>query len=91
MAMSQRPQMIDEVVVVVEVVKIDWRIVAKDLTSQTGIDLVPIVFIQVLACCIEVQRAKLDVHTLLTQQQCHASRQHTEVKPVVRNTEPSIR
>jgi len=91
MAVSQRPQMIDEVVIVVEVVKIDWCIVAKDLTSQTSIDLVPVVFVQVLACCIEVQRAKLDVHTFLTQQQCHASRQHTEVEPVVWNTKPSIR
>ena len=86
MAMSQRPQMIDEVIVVVKVVKINRSIVAKDLTSQTSIDLVPVVFVQVLACCIEVQRAKLDIHAFLAQQQSYASRQHAEVEPVIRNT-----
>ena len=72
MATGQGPQMIDEVVVVVKVVKVKRLIVAKDLAIQTSIYLVPVLFIQVLAGGIEVQGAKLDVYTFLTQHQRNA-------------------
>ena len=74
MAMSQCPQMIDKVVVVVKVVKINRLIIAKDLAIQASINLVPVVFVQVLACCIEVQRAKTNIYAFFTQQQSYASR-----------------
>ena len=67
MARCQSPQVIDEVVVVVEVVKVKRRVVAKDLAIQASINLVPVLFIQVLAGCVEVQRAKLDVNAFLAQ------------------------
>ena len=67
MARCQSPQVIDEVVVVVKVVKIKRLIIAKDLAIQAGINFVPILFVQVLAGCIEVQCTKLDVNAFLAQ------------------------
>ena len=73
MASRQRPQVVDEVVIVREVLEVDGGVVAKDLTTQTSIDLVPILFVQMLTSGVAVQGSELYTHAFLTQQQGNTS------------------